>query len=78
MFARALNYVFGVCPLQKNQEEQQRLYTALKQEMAVQTAKHGSPATTALIIPGVMAANVTVFISVFGATSSLMDSKVRS
>jgi len=45
--------------------------------MILQTQKHGSPVKTALVIPGVMLANTTVFISIFGATSKLMESKVR-
>ncbi|KAG1669890.1 hypothetical protein FOA52_002416 [Chlamydomonas sp. UWO 241] len=62
----------------KTQEEQQRLYHALKTEYATQTAKHGNPMKMALIIPGVMIANATVFISVFTGTSKLMESKAPS
>ncbi|GAX78871.1 hypothetical protein CEUSTIGMA_g6310.t1 [Chlamydomonas eustigma] len=62
----------------KNQEEQQSLHRAMQKETATQNAKHGNILGTAVIIPGVMVANATIFVSIFGATSKLMESKAPS
>ncbi|KAG2433129.1 hypothetical protein HYH02_012830 [Chlamydomonas schloesseri] len=61
-----------------SQEEHQRLFTAFRNEYSVQTAKHGDPVKTALVVPGVMLLNGAIFISIFNGISKLMAAKVPS
>nr|ACL98473.1 mitochondrial translocase OXA1 [Chlamydomonas reinhardtii] len=63
---------------QTSQEEHQRLFQAFRNEYNVQTAKHGDPVKTALVVPGVMILNGAIFLSIFNGVSKLMAAKVPS